>query len=150
MEYLEKVFSKDNDVHELYIQKIGKYELDFPKIYEPLDKSIGVYIIKVRGVVRKVGKFEGTWNKRANRYRSVCNILEDIVKGKRERPANGHFLTPFKLYENMEIGESAQIIIRYFGNIERQPDGEPVSTNVAQVERELKEEYSKIDDLWLT
>ena len=128
--------------------KVSEGMIDVPIV--PYDVESGIYLIKIRGRVRKVGEFgsgKATAYARFSTYRSVGKRLLEFYEGSGKK-VNGSLITMKMLNEVLEVGESVDIYVSTLpGMIEYA--GLPYTPSTTVIEKREKERFSKENRLWL-
>jgi len=126
----------------MIIKKIREGYIDVPKISVEDTIQRGVYIMVVKGKIRKVGIFgEGVGSNSRSRFAAYRS------KGKNIKPGNGSYKTMKILDENLKVGDEVEV------RFQKMPediikDGIVYSANLYIMEKLLKNKYKK--SLWLT
>jgi len=128
--------------------KVSEGVIEVPAV--PYDVESGIYLIKVRGRVRKVGEFgsgkSGAYE-RFSTYRSVGKRLVEYYEGSGKKH-NGSVITMKMLNEVLEVGESVDVYVSALpGLIEHA--GLPYTPSTTVIEKREKERFSKGNKLWL-
>lgn len=128
--------------------KVSEGVIEVPAV--PYDVESGIYLIKVRGRVRKVGEFgsgrSGAYA-RFSTYRSVGKRLLEFYEDSTKKH-NGSVITMKMLNEVLEVGEEVVVMISELpGMIEY--EGLPYTPSTTVIEKREKERFSKRNKLWL-
>lgn len=128
--------------------KVSEGMVEVPKV--PYEIDSGIYLIKIRGRVRKVGEFgsgrSGAYA-RFSTYRTVGKRLVEFYEGSGKKH-NGSVITMKMLNEVLEVGESVDVYVSILpGMIEYM--GLPYSPSTTVIEKREKERFSKVNRLWL-
>ena len=128
--------------------KVNEGEIEVPQV--PYDIDSGIYLIKIRGRVRKVGEFgsgKAGAKARFSTYRSVGKRLREFYEGSGKK-VNGSLITMKMLNEVLEVGESVDVYVSTLpGLIEHM--GLPYTPSTTVIEKREKERFSKENRLWL-
>lgn len=134
--------------HYLSMTKVEEGVIDVPIV--PYEVDSGIYLIKIRGRVRKVGQFgsgEAGAYARFNKYRSTGRRIGDLIESNTGN-FSGSYLTMVKLNEVLEVGESAEVYMCEVPGLVY-IDGWPRVVSTLIVEKMEKERFSKVNRLWL-
>ena len=130
------------------ITKVSEGEIEVPQV--PYDIDSGIYLIKIRGRVRKVGEFgsgKAGAKARFSTYRSVGKRLREFYDDPGKK-TNGSVITMKMLDEVLEVGESVDVYVSALpGLIERA--GLPYTPSTTVIEKREKERFSEGNKLWL-
>lgn len=143
-----KVMNKLKYKFYMKFTKVNEGVIEVPVV--PYEIDSGIYLIKIRGRVRKVGEFgSGASGAKArfSTYRTVGKRLVEFYEDPGKK-VNGSVITMKMLNEVLEVGESIDIYVSILpGLIEH--EGLPYTPSTTVIEKREKERFSKGNKLWL-
>ena len=126
----------------MIIKKIREGYIDVPIISSEDNIQRGIYIMVVKGKIRKVGIFgEGVNSNSRKRFAGYRS------SGKHLKPGNGSYKTMKVLNERLEVGDEVEVRFKKAPE-NKVIDGIVYSANLYIMEKLLKNKYK--ESLWLT